>query len=198
MEREFGPIRRPEYSAPQRSPVLHERSLPDPVKTQYLIVDGYNVIFAWDGLRELAREDLGQARRALINLLINYRGFTKCELVLVFDAYRVPDNPGRRTVRDGVRIVYTAQGETGDMYIEQLANSIGKNNNVRVVTSDALVQISALRSGILRVSALEFERELERTNEQIAQLLRELQRRPGAMHSLIIRDTRKEEKDDGA
>ena len=198
MEREFGPIRRPEYSAPQRSPVLHERNLPDPVKTQYLIVDGYNVIFAWDGLRELAREDLSQARRALINLLINYRGFTKCELVLVFDAYRVPDNPGRRTVRDGVRIVYTAQGETGDMYIEQLANSIGKNNNVRVVTSDALVQISALRSGILRVSALEFERELERTNEQIAQLLRELQRRPGAMHSLIIRDTRREEKDDGA
>ena len=118
--------------------------------------------------------------------------------MLVFDAYRVPDNPGRRIVRDGVRIVYTAQGETGDMYIEQLANSIGKNNNVRVVTSDALIQISALRSGILRVSALEFERELERTNEQIAALLRELQRRPVPMHSVIIRDARKKEPEDGA
>ena len=84
------------------------------------------------------------------------------------------------------------------MYIEQLANSIGKNNNVRVVTSDALIQISALRSGILRVSALEFERELERTNEQIAALLRELQRRPVPMHSVIIRDARKKEPEDGA
>ncbi len=188
MEREFGPIRRKEYSAPQNRAVVQARTLPDPVKTQYLIVDGYNVIFAWDSLRTIAQYDLENARRELIHLLINYRGFTKCELVLVFDAYRVPENPGSRTVMDGVRIVYTAQGETGDMYIEQLANSIGKNNHVRVVTSDALVQISALRSGILRVSALEFEQELLRTNDQIAALLRTLRQKPMRMHSLIIKD----------
>ena len=193
MEREFGPIRRKEYSAPQRSPVLYERSLPERKTKQYLIVDGYNVIFAWDGLRILAQEDLERAREALIDLLINYRSFTGCELVLVFDAYRVPDNPGSRSVRDGVRIVYTAQGETGDMYIEQLANGIGKNENVRVVTSDALVQISALRSGILRVSAREFEQELLRTDAQIAALLRALQEKAEPMHSVIVRDTRKEE-----
>ena len=193
MEREFGPIRRKEYSAPQRSPVLYERSLPERRTKQYLIVDGYNVIFAWDGLRALAAQDLERAREALIDLMINYRGFTGCELVLVFDAYRVPDNPGARSVRDGVRIVYTAQGETGDMYIEQLANSIGKNENVRVVTSDALIQISALRSGILRVSAREFEQELLRTDEQIAALLRALREKAGPMHSVIVRDTRKGE-----
>ncbi len=197
MEREFGPIRRKEYSAPQRSPVLYERSLPERRTKQYLIVDGYNVIFAWDGLRELARQDLERAREALIDLLINYRGFTDCELVLVFDAYRVPDNPGSRSVRDGVRIVYTAQGETGDMYIEQLANSIGKNENVRVVTSDALVQISALRSGILRVSAREFEQELMRTDAQIAAVLRALREKAGPMHSVIVRDTRKGENENG-
>ncbi len=190
MEREFGPIRRKEYSAPRSAPALYERSLPEPKRTRYLIVDGYNVLFAWDGLRELAQQDLESARNTLIDLLINYRGFTDCELVLVFDAYRVPDHPGSRIVRNGVRIVYTAQGETGDMYIEQLANSIGKNENVRVVTSDALVQISALRSGILRVSAREFEQELLRTDEQIAALLRQLREKAGPMHSLIIRDTR--------
>ena len=197
MEREFGPIRRKEYSAPQRSPVLYERSLPERSTKQYLIVDGYNVIFAWDGLRALAGQDLERAREALIDLLINYRGFTGCELVLVFDAYRVPDNPGARTVRDGVRIVYTAQGETGDMYIEQLANGIGKNENVRVVTSDALIQISALRSGILRVSAREFEQELLRTDEQIAALLRALQEKAGPMHSVIVRGTKKEGSQNG-
>ena len=197
MEREFGPIRRKEYSAPRSAPALHERSLPDAIKKQYLIVDGYNVIFAWDGLRALAQQDLERAREALIDLLINYRSFTGCELVLVFDAYRVPDNPGSRSVRDSVRIVYTAQGETGDMYIEQLANSIGKNENVRVVTSDALVQISALRSGILRVSAREFEQELLRTDAQIAALLRALQEKAGPMHSVIVRDTRNEEPQNG-
>ncbi len=191
MEREFGPIRRKEYSAPRRRAVVPERTIPDVVKTQYLIVDGYNVIFAWDSLREIAKYDLENARRELIHLLVNYRGFTKCELVLVFDAYRVPENPGSREIVDGVRVVYTAQGETGDMYIEQLANGIGKNNNVRVVTSDALVQVSALRSGILRVSALEFEQELMRTNDQIAAFLRALRQKPMRMHSLIIKDTRK-------
>ncbi len=187
MEREFGPIRRREYSAPRKAPVLRERSIPEQKKTQYTIVDGYNVIFAWEGLRELAQQDLAQAREELINLMINYRGFTHCELVLVFDAYKTPGNPGSKSIQDGVRIVYTAQGETGDRYIEQLANDIGRNHNVRVVTSDALIQLSALRSGILRVSAAEFEQELLRTDEQIAALLRSLRAGPDRMHSLIIR-----------
>lgn len=197
MEREFGPIRRREYTAPRTAPVLRERSIPQRNTSNYLIIDGYNVIFAWDGLRELAQTDLETARRELIELLVNYKAFTSCELILVFDAYRVPDNPGSKSMEHGICIVYTAQGETGDMYIEQLANDIGRNHNVRVVTSDALIQISALRSGILRVSAAEFEQELLRTNDKIAELLYTLQRKPLKMHSLIIRDSRKKDNHDG-
>ena len=187
MEREFGPIRRPEYSAPRVHPTLQDRTLPEVSKVQYYLIDGYNVIFAWDALHAVANYDLSLARKALIDILVNYKSFKSCELVLVFDGYRVADNPGTREFQDGVRIVYTPQGVTGDMYMEQLANDIGKNHHVTVVTSDALIQLSALRSGILRMSAHEFQQELIRTDDQIAAILRDLQRHPEAMHSLIIK-----------
>lgn len=170
MDREFGPIRRPVYSAR----TYNSAAAPDPPtpKKEYLIVDGYNVIYAWDELAAIARDNLDLARRRLADILANYRGYTRCELILVFDAYRVPGGAGEREDYHGIMIAYTRQGETGDQYIEKLADDIGKNYSVRVVTSDSLVQLSAFRSGILRTSAREFQGEaawvLRRIDEAIA------------------------------
>ena len=186
-EREFGPVRRREYRRPAPRPAPEpERTLAQP-RRQHLIVDGYNVIFAWDGLKELAAQDLERAREALCDILINYHGYTKTELVVVFDAYKVAGNPGARLERGGISNVYTRQGETGDMYIEQLVNEIGKNDAVRVITSDGLIQLSALRSGVLRTSAAEFAREVEQVDEQIARLLQALRDKPARMQQLVIK-----------
>jgi predicted RNA-binding protein with PIN domain len=142
-------------------------------KKTYLIVDGYNVIFAWDELSELARDNLDAARKRLMDILSNYQGFTACELVLVFDAYRVSGGAGSKFDYNHIHVVYTKENETGDAYIERLSHDIGRNYNVRVVTSDGLIQLSALRSGVLRVSAREFHREVEWTYAQIEQVLRQ-------------------------
>ena len=137
-----------------------------------MIVDGYHLIFAWDELTDLARDNLDAARVRLTDLLSSYRGFTGCELVLVFDAYRVPGGAGSKSDCHGIHVVYTKQGETGDAYIEKLSHDIGRNFAVRVVTSDALIQLTALRSGVLRVSSREFHAELEWAAGQIEALLR--------------------------
>ena len=145
-----------------------------PRRKEYLIVDGYNMIFAWDGLREQAGYDLSGARARLLDLLSNYCGFHPCELIVVFDSYRVRGGTGSRSSHNNLRVVYTQEDESADLYIETLVGKIGKNYAVRVATSDALIQLSALRSGVLRVSAAELERELERTNGEIAAVLRRL------------------------
>ena len=168
MEREFGPVRRPLYRA--ATAAERQTPLPEP-KKQYLIVDGYNVIFAWDELKELARDNLDAARSRLLDILSNYRGFTGSELVLVFDAYRVSGGAGAKFDRHGVHVVYTKENETGDAYIERLVHDIGRNFAVRVVTSDALIQLSALRSGVLRVSAREFYGEVRWVYERINEVL---------------------------
>ena len=173
MEREFGPIKRPVYSAPAKFREHEpERPLPERRVTKYLIVDGFNVIFAWDELSALAERDLEQARQKLMELLANYSSFTRTETILVFDAYRVPGGKGERFDFHGIHVVYTRENETGDAYIEQLCHDIGKNEQVRVVTSDNLIQVSALRSGVLRVSAREFGEELDRVYGDIDAYLR--------------------------
>ena len=171
-----------------------KRPLPERRVTKYLIVDGFNVIFAWDELSALAERDLEQARQKLMELLANYSSFTRTETILVFDAYRVPGGKGERFVKGqypdlpqqafvaggkgerfdfhGIHVVYTRENETGDAYIEQLCHDIGKNEQVRVVTSDNLIQVSALRSGVLRVSAREFGEELDRVYGDIDAYLR--------------------------
>ena len=103
-----------------------------------------------------------------MDLLSNYAGYTGCELILVFDAYRVRDGRGERSDYHNIHVVYTKEGETGDQYIERLTHEIGKNDAVRVVTSDALIQLSALRAGVLRISAREFHEELARVSRAIA------------------------------
>ncbi len=172
IEREFGPQKTPLYRPPAAKAEAAV-TLP-PRRKEYLIVDGYNMIFAWDGLREQAGYDLSGARERLLDLLSNYCGFHPCELIVVFDSYRVRGGTGSRSSHNNLRVVYTQEDESADLYIETLVGKIGKNYAVRVATSDALIQLSALRSGVLRVSAAELEREFERTNGEIAAVLRRL------------------------
>ena len=170
MEREFGPIKRPSYTAARvnAAPAAQTDAAP---RKQYVIVDGYNLIFAWDALKALAAGSMDLARTRLADILSSYAGYTKNETVLVFDAYRTPDSGSARGEYHNIRVAYTDMGETADMYIERLANGIGKNYDVRVVTNDSLIRLSALRSGVLRCSAKEFIAELEWTSARIAEIL---------------------------
>ena len=163
IEREFGPIRRRQYTAP-RAPATADVTISTP-REKCLIVDGYNVIFAWEALAETAKTDLSAARRHLCDLLTSYAGFTKARVILVFDSYR---QPGSEKYRDaGIQVVFTREGETADAYIQALARDLGGNYRVSVVSSDGLVQLSALGSGVLRVSARELEEEVRRAREEM-------------------------------
>ena len=177
FQRTFGPQRRREYQflAQERRPAPEVAIAPP--KQQYLIVDGYNMIFAWDALKDLARENLDAARQRLMDILSNYAGYKGCRLVLVLDGYKVKGNPGTTTDYHHIHVVYTRQDETGDLYIERLLEQIGKNYAVRVATSDGLIQLSALRAGVLRLSAQELWREVEWVGRQIDQAVAELNRR---------------------
>ena len=166
MEREFGPIKRPQYSAPANRPATEKLTI-QPPKQQYLIVDGYNMIFAWDQLNALAQQDLEAARRQLCDALSSYAGYKKCRLVVVFDGYKVKGNPGEKEEFSGIQVVFTKENETADAYMEALAARIGGNYNVRLASSDALVQISGLRSGVLRVSARELYNEILQTQKDM-------------------------------
>lgn len=179
MMREFGPIKRPSYKPPAIQAEHSQKDTDVQVqKKQWLIVDGYNVIFAWEDLHALAQTDLEKARVELMRILSNYSAFTKYNVVLVFDAYKVEGNPGKRFDYQNIHVVYTKERELGDVYIEKLIAQIGKNENVRVVTSDGLIQLSAVRFGVLRMSAAEFAREVNEVNEKISSILTELQNQP--------------------
>ncbi|MBR6917637.1 MAG: TetM/TetW/TetO/TetS family tetracycline resistance ribosomal protection protein [Clostridia bacterium] len=168
MMREFGPIKRPKYSEPERVEAK-ERYRVAGVKTSLIIIDGYNVIFSWDSLREAADAgDLEGARASLLSTVANYSAFTGIKAVVVFDAYLVAGGAGEKYDDHGVEVVFTKENETGDAYIERLIYNIGKNEQVRVVTSDWLIQLGAVRSGVLRLSSAEFEREVEAVCERIA------------------------------
>ena len=167
MDREFGPIKRPQYTAPENRPASEKLTI-HPPRQQALIVDGYNMIFAWEDLAAIAKEDLDAARRQLCDWLSSYAGFKKCWLVVVFDGYKVKGNPGEKTTFHNIQVVYTKENETGDAYIEALVDQIGNNYDVKVATSDSLVQLSALRSGVLRLPARELREELARTAKEMS------------------------------
>ena len=161
MEREFGPIRRPRYGASSRNiPATAEVTIRPP-REKYILVDGYNVIFAWEELAETAKSDLDAARRRLCDHLANYASLRGCHMVVVFDGYARPGNPGEKERLHGLQIVYTREGETADRYIEELAARIGTSYAVYVASSDSLVQLSSFRSGVLRLSARELKEEVE-------------------------------------
>ena len=171
MQREFGPVKRPQYRAPENRPASETLTIRPPRKTA-LIVDGYNIIFAWEDLAEMAKSDLDAARRHLCDRLASFAGFRKCYLVVVFDGYKVKGNPGEKQQFHNIQVVYTKENETADAYIESLAAQIGRNYCVKVATSDSLVQLSSLRSGVLRMSARELRLELETANEEMAEHLK--------------------------
>lgn len=159
MEREFGPIRRPVYGVSNR-PAADDVAIRTP-RQKYIIVDGYNVIFAWEDLAAQAKDDLDAARRQLCDRLSSYAGFTKCRLVVVFDGYKQKGNPGEKSQFHNIQVVYTKEGQTADAYIEVLAHEIGRDYAVRVASSDGLVQLSSFGSGVLRMSARELYEEVE-------------------------------------
>lgn len=141
---------------------------------EYLLVDGYNVIFAWDSLKELSKSNnLDGARNALVNILCNYQGYKKCEVILVFDAYKVKGNSREIEQVNNINIVYTKEAETADMYIEKVSHKLAKNHKVRVVTSDALEQLIILGNGALRVSSREFLYEIEQIETEIRNIISE-------------------------
>lgn len=134
---------------------------------EYLLVDGYNIIFAWEDLSALARESLDSARQRLIDLLCNYQGFRPCTLILVFDAYKVKGHPGEVEQVHNISVVYTKEAETADMYIEKATHKLARQNRVRVVTSDGMEQLIILGQGALRVSAGAFREEVDLIEREI-------------------------------
>lgn len=136
-------------------------------KEKYLLVDGYNIVFAWEELKDLARINLDAARNALMDILCNYQGFKEEHLILVFDAYKVKDNPGEVQEYHNIHVVYTKEAETADQYIEKVVHEIGRKYDVMVATSDALEQMIIWGEGARRLSAQELKEEVEAVNIQI-------------------------------
>ena len=176
FERTYGPIRRDVHTAlrtPKSSVTPDQKKRPSPPQAgpEYLLVDGYNIIFAWDDLKALAQEDLESARQQLIHRLCNYQGVRQCELILVFDAYRVKGNPGSVAKIGNISVVYTKEAETADMYIERVTHRIGTKKRVRVATSDGLIQMIILGHGALRISAAEFHQEVTAAEQAVRTFL---------------------------
>ena len=169
MQREFGDIKRPQYRQRDTAPAREQLTIAPPRQIT-LLVDGYNIIFAWDHLAQTAQHDLDAARRQLLDTLSSYAGYKKCRTVVVFDGYKVKGNPGAKELFHNIQVVYTKENETADAYIEALVSRIGKNDAVRVATSDSLVQLSSLRSGVLRVSARELLEEVELARQEMKKL----------------------------
>lgn len=144
---------------------------PIAIETEYVLVDGYNIIYAWDNLRAVAKESLDLARSRLIQLLCNYQGYRRCELIAVFDAYKVKGGKGEVEQVGGISIVYTKEAETADMYIEKATRILGKHHRVRVATSDGMEQLIILGANALRVSASEFYTEVMETERAIKRLI---------------------------
>ena len=166
LKRQFGSMDRPLYRTSFRTSAEEKLTI-RPRRNTALIVDGYNVIHQLPELSETAQSDLDAARRLLCDRLSSYAAFRKSRLVVVFDGYKVKGNQGEKTAYHNIQVVYTKENQTADNYIESLVHEIGRNYDVKVATSDALVQLSALRSGVLRLSARELWQELERAEEEM-------------------------------
>ena len=137
----------------------------------YLLVDGYNIIFAWPELKSLAETNLDSARIRLQDILCNYQGFKKCRVILVFDGYKVKGNPGEVLKYHNIHVIFTKEAETADQYIEKVTQEIGRTHHVRVATSDSAEQLIILGHGALRVSARIFKAEVEQAEGQISDIL---------------------------
>ena len=134
-------------------------------------MDGYNIIFAWDELKNIAKDNLESARTQLIHILRNYQGFRQCKVIIVFDAYKVKGNPGSIERYGDLSVVYTKEAEIADVYIERVTNELSKNHRVRVATSDGLEQVIILSHGALRISASSLLEEVRSVEKAIREYL---------------------------
>lgn len=170
FERTYGTIKRERSSFPKRvfaAPEAARRPKKPEYEKEYLLVDGYNIIFAWEDLKELSKVNIEAARNKLMDILSNYQGYKKQTLILVFDAYKVAGNPGEVMKYHNIHVVYTKEAETADQYIEKTVQEIGKKYHVTVATSDALEQMIILGQGAQRISAKGFLEEIQTVNQEI-------------------------------
>ncbi len=176
FERTYGPIKRNPIVSMKKTVnkvEVNQRKNVKPVKLQreYILVDGYNIIFSWDKLKKLAADDIDAARFKLMDMLCNFCACKSCELILVFDAYKVKGGTRHIEKYHNISVVYTKEAETADMYIERTTHEAAKNHRVRVATSDGLQQMIILGHGALRVSAKTFEKEVEDAEKEIREIL---------------------------
>lgn len=182
--RTYGPIKR-ERNAFQKTsrtvtaPASPRKSKPKEPEKEYLLVDGYNIIFAWEDLNELAKVNIEGARNKLMDILCNYQGYKKCTLILVFDAYKVEGGQGSVQKYHNIHVVYTKEAETADQYIEKTVHEIGRKYHVTVATSDALEQVIILGQGADRLSARNLREEIQRMKEEIREDYIEKQKKSG-------------------
>ena len=198
FERTYGSAKPRTMRQPPRTsqPTVNNRPIPmQQDGPEYLLVDGYNIIFAWEELKAVSRESLEHARQCLMDILANYHGFHPCELIVVFDAYKVAGNVGATEEYHGIHIVYTREAETADNYIEKTIYKIAKDHRVRVATSDALEQMIILGSGALRVSAAELYTQVQAAKVEIDAILRRNNSRPDDASSVGTAMRRAMEKD---
>ena len=192
-ERTYGAVKRREFI--QRTPEVRTEShrqvkhTPVALLPEYLLVDGYNIIFAWDELKALATESLEAARQSLADLLSNYQGYRKCGVILVFDAYKVKGNPGSVEKYKNIHIVYTKEAETADAFIEKATYDMRKQYRVRVATSDGMEQLIILGHGATRVPANIFLSEIRNTNLEITEIVQKYRNR--AMKGSTVREMTK-------
>ena len=177
FEQTYGPVKKRKCAESCRFDSSSEqnykrKAAPKCMGTEYLLVDGYNVIFSWEHLKAMAKDNIDAARNTLINVLCNYKGYKKCEVILVYDAYKVKGNIREVEKINNISVVYTKEAETADMYIEKVTHKLAKDNRVRVVTSDGLEQLIILGSGALRVSSRAFLEEVRQAEEEIRNIIR--------------------------
>ena len=182
FERTYGKIKRrggvddakkAARAALHTAPAASVPAAPVPAGPDYLLVDGYNVIFAWDALRRLADGSLDAARRRLMDILCNYAGYKRCVPILVFDAYKVRGGAREVEKYHNLYVVYTREAETADMYIERATHELAREHRTRVVSSDGAEQIIVMGHGALRVSARAFEEEVNAVEKEIREFLEE-------------------------
>ncbi len=172
FERTYGP-RKERRHIPKKviAPAPETMKSMGKILPEYLLVDGYNIIFAWDELKALAKENLDAAREALLEILSNYQGYRKCKVIAVFDAYKVKGGERREEKYDNVQVIYTKEAETADMYIERVTYEMAKEYHVKVATSDNLEQLIITGNGAFKISAQEFKAEIQQTNAEITAFL---------------------------
>ncbi len=178
MLRLYGPIKRKQYSEPKLSS-WGKKEKPNKQKTlrpqrNLVIIDGYNLIYSDEKLKNTSLFSLEKARDELMNLLSDYVSYTKTELVLVFDAHLVKDGAGTEFVHDGYKVVFTKADQTADTYIEKMMHELGPDYSIRMVTNDRLLQFSAVHSGISRMTTKEFIDELTRIGNEITEFIKKL------------------------